>query len=225
MVAIGSERVTPLHVVASLTEGLSLRNPLMLDGLLMWSAASERQHVSPLPGEDLPEIPIPVAKEPGGRFYLCSEGFPSLDERELRYKHRRPPVQEYARLGPSKLHRVDISVGVNKSLRIPYEFTLCKRIEWWCIGDADAIRGLLARVHYLGRHRGSGKGRLDLHGTPWLVEECEAWEGFPIVRDGLPLRPLPPEWPGLEDPQLGYRVLSPPYFDHASNQLCAVPCH
>ncbi len=211
----------PLHIVANLTEGLSLRNPLMLDGVLMWAAAAASQHVAPLPGEQLDPIKIPIAQERG--IYLCSEGFAESGESELRHKHRRPPVQEYARLGSSKLRRADISVGVDKSLRIPYQWTTCRRIEWWCLGDAEGIRRLLARVHYLGRHRGSGHGLLDIHREPWLVEPCEAWPGFPLVRDGQPMRPLPPDWPGIESPRLAYRVMRPPYYDHSSAELCAVP--
>ena len=214
--------MTPLHVTAHLVEGLALRSPLMLDALLAWSVASERQHVAPLPGEPLEPLEIPIQREPGGRFHLCSEGFPGSDESELRYKHRRPPVQEFARLGSAKMRRVDISVSVDKSLRVPYEFALCREIDWWCIGDADEIRRLLGRVHYLGRFRGSGKGRLDIHGAPWTVEPCDPWEGFPVVRDGQPLRPLPRDWPGLDEPQLGYRPLTMPYWQR-SFELLAVP--
>lgn len=213
----------PLHVVAHLAEGIALRAPLMLDAILAWSTANETQHVAPLAGEQLPPVEIPVELEPGCRFHLCSEGFAQFDERELRYKHRRPAVQEAARLGSKKIRRIDISVSVDKSLRIPYEYQLCKRVEWWCMGDAEKIRGALARVHYLGRHRGSGKGRLDLHGTPWTVEPCKTWEGFPVVRDGKPLRPLPVDWPGLVEPALAYRPITFPYFTRARLELRAVP--
>lgn len=213
----------PLHVVAHLLEGISVRAPLMLDGLLAWAAASAVQAPTPLRGEELPQIQIPIALAPGGVFHLCSEGFPQQDESEIRHLRRRPVVHEMARFGTPKIRRVDIAGSENKGLQVPYEFSLCKQIEWWCVGDADELRRLLSRVHYLGRFRGSGKGKLDIHGKPWTVEPCEAWPGFPLVRDGKPLRPLPRDWPGLDDPPLAYRVLTYPYYEDSRAELLAVP--
>jgi CRISPR type IV-associated protein Csf3 len=128
-------------------------------------------------------------------------------------------------MGTDKIGRVDISGGANKGSRVPFRADLVGKLEWWCLGDPELIRHLLSFVHYLGDRRGHGLGRLVLHDRPWTVEECEPWEGFPLVRDGLPTRPLPPDWPGLQDPQLGYRTISYPYWARHSSELCAVPVH
>jgi CRISPR type IV-associated protein Csf3 len=130
-----------------------------------------------------------------------------------------------ARLGSSKITRVDIAGGANKGLRLPYELRLIPELEWWCVGDAERIRMMLSKVHYLGDGRGRGHGKLDIANEPWRVERCEPWPGFPLVRDGLPTRPVPPDWPGLQDPPLGYRVMTAPYFRHGDAELCAVPGH
>ena len=214
----------PLHIVAHLKTGVVLTRPLMLDALLAWAVANQERRLPPLPGEDSPTIEIPIQRSKCGRFHLCSQGHAVRELSEVRHKNRRPPAMEYARLGSSKIRRVDISVGANKSYRVPYELRLLEgdRIEWWCLGDADRILSLLSMVHYLGRHRGSGKGRLDLHGTPWTVEPCETWDGFPVVRDGEPLRQLPVDW-DLPGGIKTFRNLTYPYWDKTREELLLCP--
>src|SRR6185503_291310 len=98
--------------------------------------------------------------------------------------------------GPT-VRRVQLTAGATKSYRIPVEVGYLKgaRAEWYCVGDADPIRSLLCHVTHLGKKRSVGKGEI----AAWIVEECDAWKGFPIVRDGKPLRPLPLDWPGVTD--------------------------
>lgn len=221
------ERAEPLRVRARLAEGIVMRYPVMLDALLMRVVADQHQLLAPTAGARGATIEIPIARADRGDFHLCSEGVAGQREYELRHRNRRPVVYELWKLGSPKIKRVSIAVGANKGYRVPYELQLLKDglIEWWCLGDRLRIAELLAHVHYLGRFRGVGHGRLDLWGDggPWRVEPCEPWEGFPVVRDGMPLRPLPQDWPGLIDPPLSYRVLSPPYWDLTREQLLAVP--
>lgn len=217
----------PLHVTAYLLEGVSLRSPLMLDALLVYAATLDEQRLTPISGEPLAPVEIPIEMEQGGRFHLCSQGFASVERSETRYKNMRAPWHEQARLGNGKVKRIDIASGIDKGIRFPYEVQHLEgnRIEWWCIGDRDAILALLSRVRYIGRFRGSGKGKLDFyHREPWSVEPCEPWgEGFPVVRDGKPTRPLPPDYQGLVDPPMGFTPLTAPYWDRSRVELCAVP--
>lgn len=217
----------PLHVTAHLLESVVLRAPLMLDALLCAAIADAAQHVPPARGEELDPIEIPIRRAPGGRFHLCSQGFYAVEHNEIRYKHTRPVIEEMARLGSSKIRSIDTGGGPDKALRVPYEVQYCDRntIEWWCVGDRDEILRLLGRVRYLGRFRGSGKGKLDFYRrSPWTVEPCESWgEGFPVVRNGRPTRPLPPDWPGLESPRIGFACLTFPYWDISRQEPCAIP--
>jgi hypothetical protein len=214
--------VTPLRVVATLAESVVATHPVMLDALLMAVVGRRLRVLPPMRGEPGDPLPIPIATSECGRFYLCSQGFSEPEWHEVRHKHRRAPVSEMARLGTSKLRRVDIAAGANKSLRIPYVCTTLRRdtIEWWCLGDADQIRDLLSDVRYLGKHTGSGKGKLR---APWIVESCEPWEGFPVLRDGQPLRPLPADYPGAIGGRQGYRPVSPPYWDQSRSVQCLLP--
>lgn len=217
-----------LRVTARLAEGIVLNRPLALDALLQWAVSAENHLLPPVPGQPGKQIEIPIMREPGGRFHLCSDGFGAVEFSENRHKHRRAPVQQFHRFGKTGkggINRVDTAAGANKSYRAPYviETMESDQIEWWCIGDPERVQLLLGYIRYLGKHRGAGKGRLDIHGTPWIVEPCEQWPGFPVVRAGKPLRPLPLDWPGLIDPNTTYRVLTPPNWDHSREQILACP--
>lgn len=225
MAPVQREQLSPIHVVAHLAEGVVLRSPLMLDALLIWATAARQQTMPPLPGAPVTRWSIPIARDTTDRFYLCSEGMVEADVSELRYKSRRPIFSQLARLGASSIRRMDTAAGANKQYRAPYERQLLagSRIEWWCLGYAEQIRELLGLVRYVGRFRGSGSGRLDIHGKPWTVETCEPWEGFPVVRDGRPLRPLPPDHPRVSGGRQSFRVLEPPYWDLAREELLICP--
>jgi len=214
--------MSPLIVSAQLEGGVVFHTPIMLDALLMSVVANRRGLLAPHNPGDAEPIDIPIKREPGGRFHLCSEAQFAVEENERRHKQRRAPVQEFARLGTDKIRRVDISAGPNKGYRLPYAVMLMlgDEMRWYCLGEAEAIRDLLSDVRYLGRYRGSGKGKL---AGPWIVAPCEPWEGFPVLREGKPLRPLPLDYPGLMAPRHGFRCLAPPYWNHANENLCAIP--
>lgn len=220
-----SEQLEPLRVTAHLTGSVALRAPLMLDALLTWALSNREQSLGPLPGEPVTLWAIPVARDPSDRFYLCSQGHSSSEAEELRHKHRRPLFSQLSRLGQGSFRRLDTTVGCNKAYRSPYEVRLLadSKIEWWCVGYPERVRELLGMVRYLGRFRNAGHGKLDIHGTPWTVETCEPWDGFPVLRDGAPLRPLPLDYPGVTGGRQCYRTLEPPYWDLAREEMLACP--
>jgi hypothetical protein len=212
--------VTPLHITAEMQTGFSMpHTPLALDGLLAAVVAQRRGLVPPRVASDCEPVEIPIRRETGGRFHLASVAVYEPAAHELRYVNRRAPIEEYQAFGVAKIRRVKITAGEDKSYRIPHEVVHTDRVEWWCSGDQDAIVDLLVDVSHIGKRRAVGRGRVHR----WAVEPCAPWDGFPVVRDGRALRTLPADWPGLVRPRLGYRVLSFPYWDHAAEQMCAVP--
>lgn len=214
--------MTPLHVVADLVGPIALpHGPMALDALLAWAEAARDGLPPPSVGEVVP-VEIPVAREPAGRFHLCSFSVAETECHEHRWVNRRFPLAEAQDFGDKKLHRIQITAGQCKSYRLPLETQWLKydRLRWWLIGNADGVRELLALVTYLGKKRSVGLGRV----RRWTVEPCDPWgDGFPVVRDGRALRTLPQDWPGLADPEIAYRVLTYPYWDHAREEMCAVP--
>lgn len=214
--------MTPIVVYADLVGGVSLPNgPVALDALLMSAVALRDQYPPPGFGP-LREIEIPIAKEPDGRFHLASFSLASgWDLHERRYVQRRFPVAEAQVLGNGKLRRINIAAGAQKSYRLPGELSHPQddRLTWYCVGEPAEIMDLLLLVTHLGKRRAVGRGKV----AGWIVAPCTRWgDGFPVVRDGRALRTLPADWPGLVDPMIGYKVLSPPYWEHAREQMCAI---
>lgn len=203
----------PLRVTAHVSQEIALRDELALDALCM-AMVARRDGLPPLEAhrnEAAPSVlPIPIALSPCDRFHLCSHVRPEWEEKELRYKNRRPAVWELARLSAMNTS-VNIATGPNKAYRVPYEVGFLKggRLDWWCIGDREELLSLLSLCSYLGRNRGVGLGRVDR----WEVEPCDTWPGFPVCRDGVPLRPVPHDWPDAIESVIAEGVLMPPYYD------------
>lgn len=215
--------MTPLRIHAELAGPVQFSSGrLDIDALLMWAKA-QAMGLPPIAVQrsDV-EIEIPIAKEPGGRFYLASSSIATWDLHERRFVQRRFPIKEAALFGNAKLRRINVSAGAQKSYRIPCEVAHAEHdtLTWFAVGDRAGVESLLPLVSYLGKRRAVGRGRV----RRWVVEECASWgEGFPVVRDGLPMRSLPPEWPGLVNPVLQRGVLSPPYWEHWREELLAGP--
>lgn len=215
--------MTPLKVTARLRGAVvATRDGFALDALLAWRVAVDLELPPPRDERDIVPVEIPVQREAAGRFHLCSFGAMKLECAEGRFINRRAPLEQMQTLGNAKARRVDVSAGIDKSYRIPLPTMHVERDEvvWWCIGDREQIVDLLAGVAYLGKKRAVGLGRVER----WEVGACEPWDaGFPVVRDGRPLRPLPPSWPGLVSPRLAHRTLTYPYWANSRVALCAVP--
>lgn len=213
-----SQRLAPLRVHAAVSGPICLPDGrIHLDSLLAYQVARERGLVC-LDATMFEPIEIPVALEPQGRFYLCSAGYFTEAASELKYTIKRPILAEAQRFA-GNMHRLQITAGANKAYRIPRPVSYLEDgVTWWCLGDEQEIRRLLTPITHLGKKRGSGNGVVD----SWAIEPCNIWPGFPVLRDGRPLRPLPVDWPGASGP-CGFRVLAPPYWDLSREEPCLLP--
>lgn len=219
MAQIG-QRVTPLRVHATVSGPIALPDgTIHLDSLLMAQVARERGLVC-LDATMLVPLEIPIQREPRGRFFLCSQGVYMEAASELQHTYRRPIIAEAQRFAEPKVRRINITVGANKGYRIPRPVQYLESgIEWWCIGNHNEIERLLSCITHLGKRRSAGLGAVD----GWTVAPCDPWDGFPVVRDGKPLRPLPVDWPGAEVASCGFRVMAPPYWDMTMEEPCLLP--
>lgn len=189
------------------------RGPVALDALLAWAQAQVegRDAITLDEMREQGPIEIPVEREPQGRFHLASLLIGEPEAQEGRWINRRFPLEEAQERGAEKLKRITLATGATKSFRIPASVTWMKDdlLTAWCVGDRSGVEDLLGWVGFVGKKRSVGCGKV----RAWEVEPCEPWEGFPLVRDGEPLRPLPQDWPGLGPGSLALRAMTYPYFD------------
>ena len=208
----------PLVVKAHLRGALMLpQGPPALDALLM-AAIAMRDNLPPLGFGERTEIAIPLVEARG--VYLASVGQYEAETYERRFLNRKFPMAEAQMLGSSKVRAINIKAGPAKSYRIPTEMTHLRddTMTWFATGAEVEVRELLAWITHLGKKRSVGLGRVDT----WTVAPCETWPGFPVLRDGRPLRPLPLDWPGLGEHRVEPRVLRPPYWERWREEACAV---
>jgi hypothetical protein len=204
--------VIPLRVTAYISQQVVARSTIALDSLLM-AMVARRDGLPPLEvarraGEVHP-IEIPIALSPCGRIYLCSHAKPEWEEYEHRWRIRRPAFG--ALLKQTKLGTLNDAAGPNKADRVPYQSAFVKggRIDWWCLGDRAQVAALLELCTSIGGRRSTGLGRVDR----WEVEPCEAWPGFTVTREGVPLRTLPTDWTEATEYVIDEGLLMPPYSD------------
>lgn len=215
----------PLMVTAQIRGPISLpHGPIALDGLLAWAMAQRDEMPPALTAVETLPIEIPVEREPQGRFHLASSSIGTWEAHEHRWVNRRFPVGEAQSMGNAQCRAIKITAGRCKSFRLPLEagHMTHDTLTWFCSGMEDEVRALLVGwVAALGKKRGVGLGRV----REWKVEICEPWgDGFPVMRDGMPLRPLPVDWPGLAPGcEQAWHTLTYPYWDHTAEELCAVP--
>lgn len=212
----------PLHVQALMRREVEWDRPVALDALLAASVARRLDMPRPSRLSDVVDIPIPIAREPGGRFHLASQAhveLPVLFSRE-QYVHKRAPWEHYATLCDDKVKRVMLDKEPDKSWRVPKIGARYASVHWWCVGEPEGVRELLLGVTRIGARRRHGCGDV----REWIVEECEPWEGFPVLRDGQPLRNLPLDHPGLT-PGAPMRMgrLTMPYFLREGEEMLACP--
>ena len=183
--------MTPLCITAQLRGPVSMSRPIALDSLLAW-ALVQRLNVAP---DEHVEITIPVEMEPGRRFHLCSHSIGDVEEMDMRHINRRPIVEQAQMLAADNVRTINTVNGPSKGRRFPTEVAFMRGdvLRWYCIGDAPEICELLRGITHVGGRRSVGVGAV----ISWSVDECETWEGFPVARDGVALRPLPSDTPDV----------------------------
>jgi len=214
----------PLRVTARVRGEISLTHGyLHLDGLLAW-AVCQRDRIPPAmtPDEWVP-VEIPVERSECGRYHLCSASIGRAEWHEVRYTVRRFPIERGQKLLPEKVRRVNLSAGAQKHFRIPRTSMHLQddELRWHLLGEPEEVERLLSLVHYLGKRRAVAAHRP----VEWSVEEDEPWgDGYPVLRDGQPLRHLPADLPGLRTERRMFGRLSYPYHQPAlGEELIATP--
>jgi hypothetical protein len=222
MRAMKPEAFEPLVVKCLLSAPMSSPDRhLALDALLAATVIRQTGQPQASAGHECVPVEIPIKRSSCGRFHMASLAQFAIEQRSSSFTNKRFPTKEAVKL--SKMKRVETSQGATKDFRIPREHLHIQddEVVWYCVGNRVMILDLLCEVTSLGKRRAVGLGAL-VPGS-WTVEPITPWQGFPVVRDGAPLRTLPLDWPGLVDFEPSHGNLTYPYWDKTKEVPCAKP--
>lgn len=218
MRALDASTFQPLVVRCALTSPLvSPERTIALDSLLAFAAVRRTGQPIASSAHECVPVEIPIERSRCGRFHLASFAQFEIEKRSASFTNKRFPIREAQSM--STMTRVQESTGACKGFRIPREHLHVDKLEWYCVGDLVRIRDLLCDVTSIGKKRGVGMGEIVM--GSWNVETIDPWDGFPVLRDGVPLRPLPLDWPGLRDCEESYCRITYPYWDKSREDLWA----
>ena len=211
--------MTPLRVVAHLASPAILREPPVLDGLLLAGEAARIAAERPLSVEEADALPLPLARveTEHGWWWAASQVHLSGSE-ALAHASRRPGVELHERLTSGR--SLNVVSGPDKMLRSPlYYRTGMLRLEWTCIGDATGVARALSRVCGVGHRRTHGWGWV----RRWVVSQDPSGPALADYGTDLAIRHLPVEAvTGLPAGRVMRRrlPLTPPYWQAARSVDC-----
>lgn len=196
-----------------------------LDGVLAATVCQMTGQPPAMSAADIVPVEIPIQREQAGRFHLASTAIFEVDKYAAAFTNRRFPLAAAQEMGdPKRMRRILVTGGATKNFRIPrvHAHVARQEVVWFCMGASDALGELLPLVTAIGKKRGVGLGPVVL--GSWCVDRVAVpWTGFPVLQNGVPLRPLPLDYEGLGEHARAFRTLTYPYWDRRTEQELAVP--
>lgn len=220
----------PLRVRAWLRSPVVSDVALPLDGMLLYQAARRRYgpKESNYPGVALydgaADVKLPIKRRHGPRscwYYLCSWAqWPEhvVDGRSF-WTKRLSRHTEILDLGRAK--QVSLKGGRYRSYQMPVFYRSCLYVDWYCVGDGDAILDLLSDVWGLGKKTTQGYGRVLRWEAEPIIGDWSVWRNGDLAR-AVPVcdqsyKELDESWPKME---VGFR---PSYWQSHNQAMCYIP--
>lgn len=217
---------TPLRVTARFSQPIVgiPKDPMHLDGPLQWAAylaATEQGLALPPIGRWAHDFTMPVATwtapctrpDPDPRLlaadgvsvwgWACSAASYRVLRHDVAHVRRKPALEAMALwTGASRHH---IGLGPRRAANTPHQAAWVDAITWWCLGDLDGLRLLLARL--------TNVGRLARHGWGHILDIEVAPDPQAVTR-----------WKGRTFPEPGGRLLAvrAPYWHESRRMPCSL---
>jgi len=225
----------PICITAWLRCGVISDPYLPLDGILLYEACRRQFNGQPeasIPGQGslaalsremmAPTLPLLMVYDGDYRYYACSFaewGRPFAEGRD--YWNKREDSGKHTDLLDVAVSRIETSKGRYKAYHMPVFYRVAPWVRWWAVGDAAAIKDLLATIAAIGKKRVYGWGRV----LRWEVQEMS--EDKSVIVAGVPQRSVPVTSetqrlvaPGIRQVFWGYY---PPYYESANQAMCYMP--
>lgn len=172
----------PLKITAFLTSPYVSTDYIFFDALISSAVWQDRMGDSafniPENKTDIFHIPLPLkrigTKEP---FYAASIGFPKHAVEGTARWRKQTDIESKK--------KIRIGSGEYKRYDMPMPYTSAEEIVFYANGNRAEIERLLQYIPGIGKKRTQGYGNV----RSWLVESSE--HDWSIVRDGVPMRPIP----------------------------------
>ena len=169
----------------------------------------------------VPELPFERRGAGEEWYWACSFNQAEKLGEYILHWHKRfdDRLEQYIDFG-SRRGRIDTKSGKYKAYRMPLVVQIFDRLEWYAVGDPEAIRNLCHGITHIGKKTSQGLGAVDY----W---EVEPWsEDWSEVRGGKVTRALPVEL-GLPEEVSSSKVaqygIRPPYWWSEHQRVCYMP--
>jgi hypothetical protein len=179
---IASLPYEPLKITAILTSPYVTTDYIFFDALIssaVWQdCMGDKAFNIPENKTDVFHISIPLkligTKEP---FYAASIGFPKQAVEGTARWRKQTDIESKK--------KINIGSGEYKRYDMPMPYTSAEEIVFYANGNKAEIERLLQYIPGIGKKRTQGYGNVRL----WRVESSE--HNYSVVRDGVPMRPIP----------------------------------
>lgn len=116
-------------------------------------------------------------------YYACSFAMAEWKAEGKSFWVKRPRYSEIVQRSGAK--SLTVKSGQFKGYNMPIFYLLADEIRWYCVGDANVVRDLLAGIDCIGKKRSQGWGVI----RSWTVEpSVEDWSE---ARGGVVTRAIP----------------------------------
>lgn len=172
----------PLKITAVLTSPYVSTDYIFFDALVssaVWQdCMKDKAFNTPENKTDVFYIPLPLkligTKEP---FYSASIGFPKQAIEGISRWRKHTDIESKK--------KIQIGSGEFKRYDMPMPYTSTEEIVFYANGNKAEIERLLDYIPSIGKKRTQGYGNV----RKWQVEQSD--HDWSIVRDGVPMRPIP----------------------------------
>jgi len=176
----------------------------------------------PVSDADLPLARVVVGDE---WVWACSAPVPRPPAKEaLRYYHKRfdEQYERHLDLGRARRGVIQTATGPYKSHRVPLRIVATPALDWYVVGDAEALGSLLDEIQFVGKRYSHGHGEV----LRWEVTPVD--EDRSVVWEGRLTRPVP--YAAVRQYALvqgsyapARRGIRPPYHHPQMQRACVVP--
>lgn len=207
--------------------------PPLLDAALAWELSRRlgfKHHhklTRDIPLEDIPEVPIPIAKRTinGCDVFCCSSPIiPSPDTEWVERLSKRIDTSEIALLlAPENRKSLLVASGPYKMRYAPVRLRMVDRVCWFVRGDRKGINKLCKSIYSLGMRRNVGYGLI----YKWTFDQMEDDYSIFALRQGKPVLMRPVAYGKELEHVTGYKhsfgACCMPYWHPENYREIAIP--